>query len=308
MDRRNFLKVTGVAAAGLATNEVWGKSDKEAKAVKESPKEKMKGYFTLRQISSVKDTIGNSYIIRTGGGKVIVIDGGFEHEQENLRKWIAEVGNVVDMWFITHPHQDHMGAFSEILADRRGMVIKKVIFSRCTDEVLKAETWSPQNEVDAKRYYKVIDTVTEGTDIIDIHTTGGRFDIDGVGIKVLGVANPELTMNSYNNNSIIIRIWDRKKSVVILGDAGIECGDKALAAYREWLDCDYLQMAHHGQSGCSREFYDTINFRACLWPTPSWVWEPTVDWIKTREVRQWMDEKGIKEHHVSCLEPDWLLE
>ena len=25
----------------------------------------------------------------------------------------------------------------------------------------------------------------------------------------------------------------------------------------------------------SEEFYKAINFRVCLWPTPSWVWAPS---------------------------------
>lgn len=28
---------------------------------------------------------------------------------------------------------------------------------------------------------------------------------------------------------------------------------------------------------------------------------------KTRDTRRWMDEKGITEHHVSCVEKDWVL-
>jgi hypothetical protein len=69
-------------------------------------------------------------------------------------------------------------------------------------------------------------------------------------------------------------------------------------------------MAHHGQNGVSEEFYKTVSFRACLWPTPSWVWEPGENrtWLQTYDTRRWMDEKGITEHHVSCLETDWVLE
>ena len=96
---------------------------------------------------------------------------------------------------------------------------------------------------------------------------------------------------------------------MFLGDAEIECGNAALRECREYLDCDYLQMAHHGQHGVSEEFYKTVNFRACLWPTPSWVWEPgDRTWLETYNTRRWMDEKGITEHHVSCLEKDWVLE
>ena len=306
MDRRDFLKISGAAAAGLACSDLLAMPGKTSPSP-QGPGEKMKGYFTLLQITSVKDTICCSYLFRTSGGKVIMVDGGFAHEHENLRQKIVEAGGTVDIWFITHPHDDHMGAFAEIMSDLRGIKIKKVVYSRCTDEVLRAETWAPQNFDLAKGYYKVLESITEGTDIIDLHTTGGRFDIDGIGIKVLGVSNPEFLNNSYNNNSMILRFWDRKKSVIILGDAGEECGDKAMAAYPEWFVCDYLQMAHHGQNGCTRAFYDKTGFRACLWPTPSWVWEPTINWINTRDVRRWVEEKGVTENHVSCLEKDWML-
>jgi len=310
MDRRNFIKVSGLSAAGLAAAGIIDLPAKTQVQV-EKPSEKMKGHFTMRQITSATDTIGNSYLFRTKNGKVIMVDGGFESDAENLREHIARVGNTVDLWFISHPHQDHMEALATILADRRGMTIKKVIYSRCTEAVLAAETWSAKNAIDAKRYYKVLEEVTEGTDIIDLHTCGGRFDIDDIGIKVLGVSNPELLKNSYNNSSMILRFWDDKKSVVLLGDAGIDCGNKVLAAYPQWLDCDYLQMAHHGQQGCDRHFYETVKFRACLWPTPSWVWNPepkNFSWIKTLETRKWIEEIGITEHHVSCLEKDWVLE
>lgn len=309
MDRRQFVKISGLSAATLAAAgtlpgaslKAWDKKEKDLFG------KKQKGHFSILQLTSVTDTIGNSYILRTKGGKVIVIDGGFETEQENLRARIAEAGNHVDLWFITHPHQDHMGAFAEIISDKKGITIDKVIYSRVPDDFLDREA---ANAADARRYYKAIDSVTEGTDILDLHTTGGRFDIDGIGIMVLGVANPELKGNPYNNQSMIIRFWDDTKSLVILGDAGIECGLKALAKYPDELNCDYMQMAHHGQNGCDEHFYKTVQFRACLWPTPSWVWEPAPQHthLKTRETRRWMDEKGITEHHASCVEKDWFLE
>lgn len=313
MDRRTFIKSASIGALALATESTipamageptkgkpWKKSDRALFG------RKPKGHFSLLQLTSVTDTIGNSHILITRGGKVIVIDGGFESEQANLRARLAEVGNHVHLWFITHPHQDHMGAFAEILTDRQGITIDRVIYSRVPDAYLDRE---PTNAADARRYYKAIDSITEPTDVLDLHTTGGRFDIDGIGIMVLGVANPEFTTNPYNNQSMIIRFWDDTKSLVILGDAGIECGNKALALYPDELNCDYMQMAHHGQNGCDEHFYKSIHFRACLWPTPSWVWEPAPQHahLKTRETRRWMDEKGITEHHVSCIEKDWQL-
>ena len=306
MERRDFIKVSGAAAAGLAVFGCAPKAGSWSEKEKELFGDRKKGHFTMTQISSATDTIGNSYLFKTAGGKVIMVDGGFASDAENLRGKIKEAGGHVDLWFITHPHEDHMEASVTILKDPQGITVDKYIYSRVPDEYLDLEQGSAEH---ARSYYFTLDNTLEKVDFINIHTPGQRFDIDGIGIMILGVANPEYRTNPYNNQSVIIRFWDDTKSVVILGDAGVECGNKALQNYKEYLDCDYMQMAHHGQNGCSEEFYKAVNFRACLWPTPSWVWEPAPEHshLKTRDTRRWMDEKGITEHHASCIEKDWTL-
>lgn len=305
MKRRDFIKVSGVAAAGLVLAActpkagIWSKKDEELYGPRKT------GHFSLMQISSATNTIGNSYLLKTSGGKVIMMDGGFASDVPKLRMKLAEAGNHVDLWFISHPHEDHMEALATILDDPQGITIDKVIHSRLTDAFLDNE---PESGNNARGYYRVLDNTTGRTDIINLHRPMQRFDIDGIGIMVLTVDHPSFKSGHFNNQSIIIRVWDDVKSVVFLGDAEEECGEAALRECREYLDCDYLQMAHHGQSGVSEEFYKTINFRVCLWPTPSWVWEPGENtWLKTLDTRRWMDEKGITEHHVSCLEEDWEL-
>ena len=305
MDRRDFIKVSGAAAAGLALVGcapkigAWSKKDEELYGPKKT------GHFSLMQISSVEDTIGNSYLLRTLGGKVIMMDGGHAAEAPHLRERIKEAGGHVDLWFISHPHEDHMEALATILEDPQGITIDKVIYSRVADAFLDNEPGSAEH---ARGYYRVLDNTPARTDVLNLHQPMQRFDIDGVGILVMAVDHPEFESTHYNDQSTIIRVWDDTKSVVFLGDAEVECGNAALRDCREYLDCDYLQMAHHGQNGVSEEFYKTVNFRACLWPTPSWVWEPGDNtWLKTYDTRRWMDEKGITEHHVSCLETDWVL-
>lgn len=43
-----------------------------------------------------------------------------------LRKVIAQNGNHVDAWFISHTHSDHVGAFNVIYADPQGMTIDRI--------------------------------------------------------------------------------------------------------------------------------------------------------------------------------------
>ena len=294
MDRRDFIKVSGAAAAGLALTGCDLSSAPKA------------GHFSLTQISSATDTIGESYLMKTAGGKVIMVDGGYASDVPKLRAHLAKAGHRVDLWFITHPHEDHMEALATILREPQGITIDKVIYSRVPDAFLDCE---PGSAPHARDYYHALDNCMDGTDFINVHQTGQRFDIDGVGIMILSVADMDIPVKHFNEQSMIIRMWDDVKSVVFLGDAEVERGKRVLAQYREYLDCDYLQMAHHGQNGCSEEFYKSIHFRACLWPTPSWVWAPSPEntWLKTRDTRRWMDEIGITEHHVSCEEEDWTL-
>lgn len=258
--------------------------------------------FTLWQLPSQADDHGNSYVIRTPSGRVVAIDGGKAAEADYLRGFLAALGNEVDAWIVTHPHFDHVGAMNELLRDRRGLRVHRVYESRFTPRMIDAEAGAAARVRD---FYALLDGAA------DIETVecwaGDEFAIDGVRFRILSQISPEITLNVYNNSSMAFRVWDDAKSVVFLGDLGIEGGDKLLAsAFRKDLDCDYLQMAHHGQNGCSERFYKSIRFRACLWPTATWLYDndkgggfDTGPW-KSVETRRWMEEKGIAEHYVSC--------
>ena len=266
--------------------------------------------FTVWQIPSHSNTIGNSYVFRTKTGKVIVMDGGFPEEASTLRGFIGALGNEVEAWFISHPHDDHMGALWEILKQgTQDLRIKAIYHSSITDKVIDVEP----SEADKTRDF--YDRLSKGdAKVVDIQQAGQVFDFDGMKLKIVSVAT-QLTTNPYNNNSMIMRVWDKRKSLVFLGDAGVECGNLALCGpYAEDLNCDYLQMAHHGQGGCSEEFYRSIKFHACLWPTPMWVWNNDsgngfdTGHLETVRTREWMDKIGIKEHHVSVRDGLWRLD
>ena len=128
-----------------------------------------------------------------------------------------------------------------------------------------------------------------------------EFEIDGVNFKILSEQNPEFAQrNPYNNSSMVVKMWDSEKSFIFLGDLGVEGGQKLLdSQYAGDLECDYLQMAHHGQAGCDKKFYETVKFRACLWPSPTWVYNAEMGQLRTAEVRGWIKELGITEHYVS---------
>ena len=305
--RRTFIRTSALAAGALsvAPMEVLARDNKDITKQWNSRK---KSGFTVWQIPSHKNNIGNSYVFRTTGGKVIVMDGGTPEEEFCLRGFIGALGNEVEAWFISHPHSDHMGALSAILADPQDLKIKMICHSRLPEAVIKCDGEAPL----CRTFYSRLEAF-DG-EVIDMQEPGRIFTFDDMSLKILSVAN-DFTNNAYNNSSMIMRVWDRRKSLVFLGDAGVECGRKVLdGPFRSDLDCEYLQMAHHGQNGCDEAFYRSIRFRACLWPTPMWVWNNDTGngfntaHLHTVETRGWMDALGITEHHVSVRDGLWRLD
>lgn len=261
-----------------------------------------KGGFSLWQLAAQSDKIGNSYVMQTDKGKVIVMDGGYREEASYLRGFIAALGGKVDLWIVTHPHPDHIGALIDILEHPGGIRVESILQSRFPEELYKLERSAPH----ARKLYHLIDSL--GIAETDLKKPGLTMKIDGMNLKVLGVTNPEITTNVYNNSSMVVRVWDKHRSVLFLADLGIESGDKLLShTPKKELDCDYLQMAHHGQAGVRKSFYQAIMFRACLWPTPTWVYNNDIGKgfnthiLQTIDTRNWMDELGIEEQYVSCL-------
>ncbi len=109
-----------------------------------------------------------------------------------------------------------------------------------------------------------------------------------------------------NNSSIVFRLDTKDSSVLFLGDLGVEGGNQLMETVpHEMLRCDYVQMAHHGQNGVTKDVYKVISPKCCLWCTPSWLWDnrgpngyDSGD-FKTVIVRGWMSELGVKRHYVT---------
>ncbi|RAZ75589.1 MBL fold hydrolase, partial [Klebsiella oxytoca] len=52
-----------------------------------------------------------SYILQTGEGKLVVIDGGTRQDAGNLLETLIRLGGpepTVELWLLTHPHLDHV--------------------------------------------------------------------------------------------------------------------------------------------------------------------------------------------------------
>ena len=260
--------------------------------------------FSLWQLGAFFEEVQMGYLLRTDEGNIIVIDGGGTASAPILQSYLKQLGGRVHTWIITHPHTDHMNALLEILNDK-AIGIDRIL------HVALEDAWVLENEKVNYDTYKRYVNVLEISNVPKIDVVqGDRFMLgDGINLEVLGTGNPDIAVNAINNSSMAFKISSKSKSVLFLGDLG-ELGGNALLNSKaiDILKSDYVQMAHHGQRGVSKEFYAAVNAKYALWPTPKWLWnnqlagkaEGTGTW-KTMEVRAWMNELNIQKNYVSGL-------
>lgn len=257
-------------------------------------------YIKLTQLKSNTPSQMMGYFITTKNGKVIVVDGGNIGDSDNLKNYINNNGGKVDYWFLTHYHTDHTGAITDIIKNS-DIEIKNIVYNFCDREFV--EKYEPLRI----NQYDIINNALKGSKVqksIINPKDGQTFYIDGIKIKIISVYKNDIITNLGNNTSMVFKIYVGDKSVIFLGDTGIESSNNLLKYHYSDLKSDYVQMAHHGQNGATYELYEAISPKYCLWPTPDWLWDNdngngynSGDW-KTLEVRQWMEKLNVLEHYI----------
>ena len=238
-------------------------------------------------------------------GKTAVIDGGTLGDAEQLCELLQKVSSGrVDAWFFTHPHHDHIGAFSRIFELGESITVEDVYHKFPTIEELKECGARYSGEIEL---WEKVDDIFKQRLAGRVHSleVGEEFQLGKVKITVLRVYNENIRANFINNSSAVLRIDGERASVLILGDLGKEGGDEVMKKCTlESLTTDYTQMAHHGQGGVRREFYEYIKPKRCIWPSPLWLWDndagegfDTGPWLTVR-TREWVSALGVTEHIV----------
>ncbi len=256
---------------------------------------------------------GMGYLLETPEGKTVMIDGGrLDYgDGEYTRQLIREHGDRVDLWIITHAHEDHFGALSRILQDTETLdfEIADLRFSFPPTNWIGSVEGGGSLPLVAEFYrqlgrHGIVSTSLEA---------GETIECGGLTIDVISDGSDYAEYHTINDSSAILRVHYPSRDVLLLGDLGQEAA-AALAARvpAETLRCDIVQMAHHGQNGADRAFYEIVRPKIALYTAPMWLWENdkgkgrgSGPW-KTLETRAWLAELGVQ---VSCPHAygDYLL-
>lgn len=196
------------------------------------------------------------YIVRSRKSEVIFIDSGIASDYESVKSYIDLYtdGNI-DHWIITHGHDDHVGAFLEVL-NKDNITIENLYYNMLSEE------WYKENDERGYASEKAFLDALSNPKILNhvICKEGDKIIIDNIEMDVLRVANPEIT-NSDNGNeaSLVFKLTatDVNKSMLFLADAMSKASPEILEV-EDRLKADAVQLAHHGNWGVTEEVYKAI--------------------------------------------------
>ena len=261
--------------------------------------------FSLWQLEPFFYEVQMGYILCTDDNKLVVVDGGGIVSAPYLESYLKQFGGTVHTWIVTHAHMDHIGALQEILAAKT-INIERLIHAPPT------KTWVQEYEVSSATNFSSYLKALRASNIpVVIPAKNSVYELgNGVQLEILNTVMPEITQNAINNSSLVFKISSESKSILFLGDMGSLGGKKIMETMApEKFRADYVQMAHHGQAGVDKEFYQLVGAKYALWPTPEWLYNNRADKKgygtgkhKTLMVRQWMEELGIEKNYVSGLD------
>ena len=245
-----------------------------------------------------------SHIVREEGGKILVIDGGTRGDARYLLHRLKELtGQAVPHihgWFFTHPHSDHMDCFFEIMKELSHEIEFDHIYC-CFPPLSYFDSEADDPRVTMETYLSYLPRFQ---DKVVTLKAGDTVHMGSISFDVLLTPDLSVTENKGNNASTVIRLRLGSKTILILGDLGMEGGQRLLDAHGADLKSDLCQVAHHGQRGCGREVYAAIAPTGCIWTAPDWLWDrekQEFDFTHNKiEVEwRWMQELGVWDHYVA---------
>jgi sugar phosphate isomerase/epimerase/beta-lactamase superfamily II metal-dependent hydrolase len=273
-------------------------------AVKQEKVKSTMNQNAIHMLQSVENTICDSFIIITEDGKVIAIDGGHTAETDYFIEYLKAVTGQrvphIDAWFLSHPHNDHVQVFNEVAEYRT----TQVTFDKVMLHYVPYELYEARGQQEGMEMVSEFNRISEAfPEKVQVLNTGDIFNIGAAKITVLYTADTSFI--DVNEHSVIFRMDLGGTSIMFTGDAQVNAGNKTIEQWGDsgLLDCDICKMAHHGQDGVDKNFYEAVSPEICLWPTPSWVYENTNGNLKTDETRAWVKELGVKKEYKSFEGP-----
>lgn len=238
-----------------------------------------------------------SVVVINDDGKIIIFDGGRVEDAKYLKNIILNNGGVVDAWFITHIHDDHIGALYQILNDKEYDITIKNLYYNFAD----FDWYFSKMGEDAGIYILFEKALSDynadsKSGKININRTikkDDNFDCGNIKIEILNDLYL-LNQDPINNTSIVYKVYIDDKTMLIFGDLGYEGSHRLLNSTNDKLASDICVLSHHGQNGVDVNIYKEVAPRFLVWPTSKSIYENKNGKYKTDETKNVFKNMNIK--------------
>lgn len=228
--------------------------------------------WTLTQHQDVSGSQANFYTLTSNSGKLILIDGGTENNADYVRQVIAENGEHVDAWILTHPHFDHIGAFVRIFTED-GVEVDAIYDNGMDYKFYQAVA----QEWDVIATYEAYLALTEGWQEITSLKAGDTLSFDNLTLTFFNSyyeGIEQIAEDIPNNGSLVFKAETPDRSMLFVGDcyaAGL--ADKWIRDYGDTIKADCVQMGHHGNNSLPIWFYEHVGADTVFFDAPAWLME-----------------------------------
>jgi beta-lactamase superfamily II metal-dependent hydrolase len=212
--------------------------------------------YLVTQYADASGVQGVCYTIENDSS-FIIIDGGWDANADALREIISSHGNKVDAWIISHPHQDHAGAFNAIMRDPGDITVGN-IYDNGFDYDFIESVGEPYDDITVMEDYHEI---TSGLSNVVHFVRDKDYEICGLDFHILNAYDDIVLATvggerDYQNNASLMFIIESTSSrMLFASDIKYDMDEYLLSAYGDEISCDYVQAGHHGNWSLSDEFY-----------------------------------------------------
>ena len=225
----------------------------------------IKGKKTTLSMLEMYD-FGNSFVIQLKNGHFIVSDGGVREDLIYLIEYIEKLTPegkkpVIEGWFISHAHYDHIGCFFEVskhLDYVKRISVEGFYFNEPNADVCKqnGDTGNVKSFLMAAKVFK--NSAGKTTPMYRTHT-GQRYYFNDISIDIVFSQEIFKVEESYakvfNDTSTWMMLNIEGQKVLMPGDADALTHSTVAGIYsKEYLTVDILQAFHHGYN-----IYDAVS-------------------------------------------------
>ena len=252
--------------------------------------------WTVTEYASVTGAQSMFYTIEDTQGRLVIVDGGYDADAEQVRNVIAAYGNHVEDWIITHPHPDHVGAFNVIAAEPGDIVIDHLYSVDVNYERYQETAQSYDGFESCETYFRVLENLDEST---EIHYVGENDEFEMIGLKVKVLHGWDEEVDSLpdhlcNNGSMLFVVSGHTEKFLFCGDVQKEVEQGIIERHKDELDVDYVQTGHHGNWGMTTDFYQYTTPKAVFFDSTDVLLEPGEIGYDGGELKAYFDGQGAE--------------